>query len=154
MNWKTVLQLVRVDMKSTRQLRGKKLANYNVKRNRFFSYLGYIIALIIGIAAGVLTLVIYNALSAEPNIQSLFHLGFTNFLYGLPTLIVVFTLIFSLMQQIQRSGSNFTRQAPYWLPVTWQEPTLAGSLADFLGLPMLAIVAIAPAASSSPHTLG
>jgi hypothetical protein len=50
-----------------------------------------------------------------------------------------------MMQQIQRSGANFTHQAPYWLPVTWQEHTLASILADMLGLPLLAIAAISPA---------
>jgi hypothetical protein len=145
MNWKTVLQLVRVDMKSGRLLRGQRLAHYNVKKNRIYSYLGYALAVIIGVIAGALALFIYNALATEPNFQALFSLGFTNFQYALPTLILVFTFIFSMMQQLQRSGASFMRQASYWLPVTWQEHTLAGILADVLGLPMLAIAAIAPA---------
>ncbi|MCW4010459.1 MAG: hypothetical protein NWF05_07545 [Candidatus Bathyarchaeota archaeon] len=145
MNWKTVLQLVRVDMKSGRLLRGQRLIKYNVKGSRIFSYLSYVAAVAIGVVAGVIALVIYNALAAEANFQSLFEVGFANFQYSLPTLILIFTFIFSMMQQIQRSGASFKRQAPYWLPVTWQEHTLAGILADMLGLPMLSIAAIAPA---------
>jgi hypothetical protein len=145
MNWKKVLQLVRVEMKSTRLLRGRRLIKYNVTRNRIFSYLSYAAAIAIGIVAGALAILVYNSLAAEPNFQSLFNLGFTNFQYALPTLILISTFVFSMMQQIQRSGANFMRQAPYWLPITWQEHTLAGILADVLGLPMLAIAVISPA---------
>jgi hypothetical protein len=146
MNWKNVLQLVRVDMKSGRLMRGQDRSNYNVKKNRIYSSLGYIIATIIGIAAGALALFIYDTLAAtEPTFQALFNLGFINFQYALPTLILIFTFVFSMMQQIQRSGANFVRQAPYWLPVTWQEHTLAGIISDVLGFPMLGILVISPA---------
>ena len=144
MNWKTVLQLVRVDMKSTRLLRGKRLIKYNVKRSRMFSYLTYFAAAVIGVAAGALVLYIYSSIGTEDGLQAVFSQGFLNFQFSLPTLILVFTFIFSMMQQIQRSGANFTRQAPYWLPVTWQEHTLASIVADVLGLPMLAITLISP----------
>jgi hypothetical protein len=145
MNWKKVLQLVRVDMKSTRLLRGRRLVKYNVTRNRLFSYLSYAAAITIGVIAGIIAVIVYNAIAEEQNFQSLFTLGFTNFQYALPTLILLFTFIFSMMQQIQRSGANFMRQAPYWLPVTWQEHTMASILAVVLGLPLLAIAAISPA---------
>ncbi len=62
MNWKTVLQLVRVDMKSTRLLRGKRLIKYNVKRSRMFSYLTYFTAAAIGVAAGALVRYIYSSM--------------------------------------------------------------------------------------------
>ena len=81
MNWKTVLQLVRIDMKSSRLLRGKKLAKYNVRRNQIIRYLEYGAAIAIGIIAGFLTLLVYNSLAGEPNFQSLFNVGFTNFQY-------------------------------------------------------------------------
>jgi hypothetical protein len=144
MNWKTVLQLVRVDMKSTRLLRGQRLTKYNVKRNRLFSYLPYVAALAIGIASGILVLYVYSLLAVEASFQAIFSGGFLSFQFSLPTLILVFTFIFSMMQQIQRSGVSFTRQAPYWLPVTWQEHTLASILSDVLGLPLLAITLISP----------
>ncbi len=145
MNWKTVLQLVRVDMKSGRLLRGQRLIKYNIFRSRIFHYLEYAAAVVIGVVAGVLAFFIYNSFAAEPAFPALFRQGFLNFQFSLPTLILIFTFIFSMMQQIQRSGANFSRQAPYWLPVTWQEHTLASILADVMGLPMLAIAAISPA---------
>jgi hypothetical protein len=145
MNWKTVRQLVSVDMKSGRLLRGQRLTKYNVTRNRIYSYIGYVAAIAIGVAAGVLTMLVYNSLLGEPNFTSLFRTGFANFQYSLPTLILLFAFIFSMMQQIQRSGVSFSRQAPYWLPVTWQEHTLAAILADVLGMPILAVLVISPA---------
>ena len=54
MNWKKVLYLIRVDMKAGRLLRGQKLTNYNVRRNRFFNYIVYSIAIAIGLAVGYL----------------------------------------------------------------------------------------------------
>ena len=50
-----------------------------------------------------------------------------------------------MMQQLQRTGASSVNQAPYWLPVTWQEHTLASILADLLGLPLMTIALIAPA---------
>jgi hypothetical protein len=145
MNWKTVRQLIGVEMKSGRLMRGQRLIKYNVVRNRIYSYLGYVAAIIIGVVAGALTMLVYNSLLGEPNFTSLFRTGFANFQYSLPTLILLFAFIFSMMQQIQRSGVSFSRQAPYWLPVTWQEHTLAAILADVLGMPILAVLLISPA---------
>ena len=59
MNWKAVLHLVRVDMKSGRLTRGQKLIKYNVARNRFFSYLGYMITIIIGVVIGAVVSYFY-----------------------------------------------------------------------------------------------
>ena len=61
MNWKTILHLVRVDMKSGRLTRGQKLIKYNVTRNRFFSYLGYLAAIIIGVVVGGLVSYFYTS---------------------------------------------------------------------------------------------
>jgi hypothetical protein len=145
MNWKTVLHLVRVDSKSTRLLRGKRLIKYNVARNRFFSYLTYTVAIIIGLAVGALISWFYDSQALTANFQSVFNSGFSSFQLSLPTIIVVLTLVFTMMQQLQRSGASFVHQAPYWLPVTWQEHTIASILADMLGLPLMTIAAISPA---------
>ena len=36
-------------------------------------------------------------------------------------------------------------QAPYWLPITWQEHTLASILSDMLGIPLISVALISPA---------
>ncbi len=144
MNWKTIRDLIGVEMKAGRMLRGKRLIKYNTGRNRFFTYLEYGVAVAIGLAVGVLIGYFYN--SAFPaDIQSQFITVFANFQVSLPTLILVVTLVFTMMQQFQRSGTSFKNQAPYWLPVTWQEHTTASIFSDVLGIPLIAIAAIAPA---------
>ncbi len=47
-----------------------------------------------------------------------------------------------MLQQIQRSGIKFSSEVPYWLPITWQEHTLASVLANLLGFPLASIVGI------------
>jgi hypothetical protein len=41
-----------------------------------------------------------------------------------------------MFQQIQISGIKKTSQVMYWLPVTWQENTLASILSNLMGLPI------------------
>lgn len=145
MNWKTILHLVRVDMKAGRLTRGQKLIKYNVGRNRFFSYLGYLIAIIIGVAIGVFVSYLYTSEFLDAPLKSTFDAAFANFQLSLPTIVLVFALIFTMMQQLQRTGASSANQAPYWLPVTWKEHTLASILADLLGLPLMTIALISPA---------
>jgi hypothetical protein len=144
MNWKTVRHLIGVELKAGRMLRGKRLIRYNTGRNRFFTYLEYGAAIAIGLAVGILIGYFYNT-AFPADIQSLFITAFANFQVSLPTLILIVTLVLTMMQQFQRSGTNFKSQAPYWLPVTWQEHTIASIFSDVLGIPLVLIVAIAPA---------
>jgi hypothetical protein len=142
MNWKNVAYLVSVERKSGRLLRGQRLTRY--VENRFSAYLFYIIALAIGLLVGLLagygylTGVILSdqelALALEPMINNVF--------LSLPTIVLVSSLVFTMMNQIQRSGVKSTSQVPYWLPITWQEHTLASILANLLGFPLIIIIGI------------
>jgi len=146
MNWRTVLYLVRVDMKSGRLLRGQKKTKYNVTRNRLFNYVIYGVALAIGVGVGFLAQYIYYvALASDAGLQLFFNQGYFSFLFSLPTMVLVYTLVFTMLQQIQRSGVRFTSQAPYWLPVTWEEHTLASILAGLLGFPLISVTFISSA---------
>jgi hypothetical protein len=145
MNWKTIRHLVSVDVKSSRLLRGQRLAKYNVTRNRIFNYLTYVAAIVIGSAVGILIGLFYSSQLFNIGFQDDFNAAFANFQISLPTLILVVTLVFTMMQQFQRSGANYSRQAPYWLPITWQEHTIASIIANILGVPLLSIACIAPA---------
>jgi hypothetical protein len=46
------------------------------------------------------------------------------------------------MQQIRLSGVKTSSQVPYWLPVTWQEHTMASILASLMGFPLASVVFI------------
>lgn len=146
MKWKNIVNLIRVDMKSGRLIRGQKQTRYKVSRNRYFNYIIYTIAILIGLGIGYLAQLGYNgALAANVAPQELLNLAYSGFLYSLPTLGLVYSLIFTMLQQIQRSSVRFSRQVPYWLPVTWGEHTIASILAEVLGLPLMIAAGIGSA---------
>ena len=141
MRWKNVLSLIQVERKSSRLIRGKKLTKY--RENRFLAYWPYWLALGIGIAAGVLAGIIYNfATTAEPELLDLFREGTLSIFLSLPTLVLIYSLVFTMMQQIRLSGVKISSQVPYWLPVTWQEHTMASILASLMGFPLASVVGI------------
>jgi hypothetical protein len=44
------------------------------------------------------------------------------------------------MSQIQRMGVRSSIQLPYWLPITWEEHTLASTIAHLIGFPLASII--------------
>ena len=142
MNWKNVLSLMRVERKSGRLIRGTKLTKY--RERGFLAYWPYWVGLALGIVTGLLAGMVYNFASAvDPEIPALFQEGALSLFLSLPTLVLVYSLVFTTMQQIQRSGVRASSQVPYWLPVTWQEHTLASILASLLGFPLASVVFLA-----------
>jgi hypothetical protein len=140
MNWRNVARLIRVDMKSGRLIRGQRLTRYRDKK--IFFYLEYGGAVALGLIVGGLVGLSYNA---YPDQRSLFQSGFLSLSLSLPTLILIYSLVVTMMQQIQRSGVRFSIQAPYWLPITWEEHTLASTLANLLGFLLVSIIFIGSA---------
>jgi hypothetical protein len=144
MNWKNVLSLVQVDRKSGRLIRGRKLTRY--RENRFLAYWPYWTALGIGLAVGLVVGVAYNFVATSDAIAAGdFKSGALSLFFSLPTLVLIISLVFTLFQQIQRSGVRASSQVPYWLPVTWQEHTLASIFASLFGFPLALIVLMATA---------
>ncbi|MCL1977784.1 MAG: hypothetical protein FWG55_06780 [Candidatus Bathyarchaeota archaeon] len=142
MNWKNVYYMMQVERKSGRLLRGVKPTKY--KENRFLANWPYWLAIGIGLVAGVIAGFLVNDLSsvmATDELQSsIVHVFVT-----LPTIVLVFGAVFTLIQQVQRSGVKMQAEAPYWLPITWQEHTLASVLASLLGIPLGAVLIIVSA---------
>lgn len=144
MNWKIVAHLIRVDMRSGRLVRGGRLAKF--WENKLLTYLLYGGALALGIVVGTLAGYAYNTISvADPQFKTLFTQGLLSLFLSLPTLVLIYSMVFTMMQQIQRSGVRFSVQAPYWLPITWEEHTLASVFANLLGFPLISIVFIGSA---------
>jgi hypothetical protein len=144
MNWNVVAHLIRVDMKSGRLIRGGRLSR--AFERKLLKYVLYGSALVLGVAVGCLVGFFYNSVSpVDPQTKELFDLGLLSLSLSLPTLVLIYSLVFTMMQQIQRSGARFTIQAPYWLPITWNEHTLASLLANLLGFPLISITFIGPA---------
>jgi hypothetical protein len=135
---------MRVERKSGRLIRGRKLTRY--RESGFLAYWPYWVGLALGIVAGLLAGMIYDfASAADPELYTLFQEGALSIFLSLPTLVLVYSLVFTTMQQIQRSGVRASSQVPYWLPVTWQEHTLASILASLLGFPLASVVFITSA---------
>jgi hypothetical protein len=147
MNWKTIRYLISVDRKSSRLLRGQNLIKYNIKRSTFYSRLFYVIAIAAGLTIGFFAGYLYSLFSTDVNLQALINEYYPSFLIGLPTIVLIFSFVFSILRQIQRSGVRFTRQVPYWLPVTWEEHTIASILAELMGFPFITIAIISSAVS-------
>src|SRR3972149_1721782 len=141
MNWKNVLSLIRVERKSGRLIRGQRRTRY--RENSFLAYWPYWVALILGVAIGLLAGVISNfALAAGSTTSAQFQQGILSFFLSLPTLVLIYSLVFTMMQQIQRSGVRASIHVPFWLPITWQEHTLGSILASLLGFPLASVVFI------------
>jgi hypothetical protein len=141
MNWKNVIFLLRVERKSGRLIRGVKTTKY--RENRFLAYWPYWLALIIGIVAGLIANFVvssvYSNPSSIPNLPPLVD-GSLSVFVTLPTILLVFSFVFTLLQQIQVAGIKATGQVMYWLPITWQEQTLASILSNLLGFPIAIVI--------------
>jgi len=141
MNWKNVLYLLRVERKSGRLLRGIKATHY--RERGVMAYWPYWLAAIIGIAVGLLANWIaegvYSNPTTIPGLPTLSDAAL-GFFISMPTFTLILSLVFTMFQQIQLSGIKKTSSVMYWLPVTWQEHTLASILSNLFGLP-LALVA-------------
>ncbi len=137
MNWKNVLALLRVERKSGRLIRGVKATHY--RERGILAYWPYWVAAVIGIlfaiGANFLAASIYadpTAVAALPSLSD----AALGFFIAMPTFLLILSLVFTMFQQIQLSGVKKTSQVMYWLPVTWQENTLASVLSNLLGLPI------------------
>jgi hypothetical protein len=142
MNWKNVLFLLRIERKSGRLIRGIKATRY--KENSFLAYWPYWVALIIGVLGGLIANFVVSGIYSGQDIANLPSLrnGSLNVFVILPTVILIFSFVFTLLQQIQLAGIKATGQVMYWLPITWQEQTLASVLSNLLGLPIAFVIGI------------
>jgi len=151
MNWKNVVRLISVDMKSGRLIRGQKFRRY--RERRVFQYLLYGGACVLGLAIGLAVGNLYIGLP-DPELKSLFYQSARYLLTSLPTLILLYSLVITMMGQIQRMGVRSSIQLPYWLPITWEEHTLASTLAHLIGLPLASIILFSSAISVFSIFLG
>ncbi|MGA2681553.1 MAG: hypothetical protein ABSF44_07115 [Candidatus Bathyarchaeia archaeon] len=141
MNWKNVLFLLRVERKSGRLIRGIKATRY--RETSFIAYWPYWVAAILGVTGGFLAGYLVNLYYSQTTNTGLQPLSTeaVSFFSVLPTLVLGISIVFTLFQQVQLAGKA-SSQVMYWLPVTWQEHTLASILANLLGLPAAFVVGL------------
>jgi hypothetical protein len=144
MNWKSVLYLLRVERKSGRLLRGIKTTKY--RERGIIAYWPYWVAAIIGVAGGLIANFAVAAIYSDTTAANLLpplSVASLSFFVSMPTLILILSVVLTMLQQIQLAGMKATRVVNYWLPITWQEHTLASILANLLGLPIATVIAFA-----------
>jgi len=151
MNWKNVLRLISVDVKSGRLIRGQRLRRY--RERRIFQYLLYGGACVLGLAIGIGAGSFYAGVP-DPDLKALFYDGALSLLLSLPALVLIFSLIFTMMGQIQRMGVRASLQPPYWLPITWEEHTLASTLANLIGVSLAFLILLSSAIATVSIYLG
>ena len=151
MNWKNVLWLVGVDRKSSRLIRGIRFRRF--RENKMVTYALYIGALALGLLIGGFVANFYTGTS-DPTLKNLFLQSATNLFTTLPTLALIYGLVFSQMGQIQRIGAKVSIQPLYWFPITWKEHTLASILANLIGWPLVITIFICSCISLVSIPLG
>jgi hypothetical protein len=151
MNWKNVVRLISIEIKSGRLIRGQRLRRY--RESRIFQYLLYGGACVLGLAIG---LAVGNFYSGMPDseLKRSFDEGARSLFPSIPTLILISSMVFTMMAQIQRAGVRFSIQPPYWLPITWEEHTLASALAHLIGVPLVSIILVGSAIAAFSIFLG
>ncbi len=151
MNWRNVLWLISADVKSYRLVRGERFRRF--RENRLVTYVLYIGACIFGVAIGWLIGNFYNGL-ADPQLREILLQGAVNLFLSLPTLALLYGLVFTQMGQIQRIGVKVSIQPLYWFPITWEEHTLASILANLLGVPLIITTSISSFVAAASTFLG
>ena len=142
MNWKNVLRLISVDIKAGRLIRGQRLRRYRERRG--FQYLLYGGACVLGLAIGIGVGSVYTGVADQAS-RDLLYQGARSLFLSFPTLVLIFSLVFTMMGQIQRMGVRASLQSPYWLPITWEEHTLASALANLIGFPLVFLILLSSA---------
>lgn len=140
MNWKNVYRLMQIERKSARILRGTKTTKF--KENKNFANLAYVLPIGLGVVAGVFAWFLANLVFPTVGEIQSFASGI---FVVLPTFVLVASAVLTLLYQLQRSGVKLQAETPYWLPITWQEHTLASILASLLGLPLGVVLILASA---------
>ena len=134
MNWKNVLLLVGVEIKSYRMVRGSKFRRF--RESRLVTYGLFVGACLIGALIGWALGSFYHGVSAS-DLKNLLLQGATYLFISLPTLSLLYGIVFTQMNQIQRIGVKKSIEPLYWFPISWKERTLASILANVLGVPLV-----------------
>jgi len=151
MKWKNVARLVSVDIKSGRLLRSREFRKY--RESKFLTYLLYIGAVFVGIAIALVVSNVY-AVTTDESVKQTIYSGIMALFLSFPSLIFIYSLVLTLMGQIQRMGIKVSIQPPYWLPITWSEHTLASIIAILLGIPLATLLLIGSAVAVLSIVLG
>jgi hypothetical protein len=132
-------------------IRGTRFRRF--RENRVVTYALYVGACVFGLLVGWLVGNFYSGTS-DLTLRQLIVEGATNLFVTLPTLALLYSLVFTQMSQIQRIGAKVSIQPLYWFPITWEEHTMASILANLIGAPLIITVFICSSILVSSVFLG
>ncbi|MDR0372363.1 MAG: ABC-2 transporter permease [Nitrososphaerota archaeon] len=140
MNWRNVRSLIRVERKSDRLLRGAKTTKF--RERGIIAFWPYWLAAILGLIGGYLAKIAVEAIYSSPEAIMFPPLNeaIRSVFISLPAIVLIGCIFLTLMQQIQLAGMKSTRVVNYWLPITWQEHTLASIISNLLGFPFAIVI--------------
>jgi len=133
-NWKNVLRLISVNVKASRIIRGARFRRF--RENKIVTCALYIGAFALGLLVGWLVGSFFAGIT-DSTFKQLVLDGATNLFVTLPTIALLYGLVFTQMSQFQRIGVKASIEPLYWLPITWKEHTLASIIANMLGAPLI-----------------
>ena len=151
MNWRNILLLVSVNAKSSRLLGGGGFRRF--KENRLFTYMLYLGVCVLGSLFGWFFGSFYGGL-IDAQVRMHVLSAAKSFYASFPTLALLYTLILTQMSQLQRIRVKAQVQPLYWLPITWEEHTLASIIASILGSPLATTLFIAFAVITASIPIG
>jgi len=120
-------------------IRGARFRRF--RENKAVTYASYIAACVLGLLVGWFVGYFYNGIS-DSSVRQLIFDGAINLFVTLPTIALLYSLVFTQMRQIQRIGAKASIQPLYWFPITWKEHTLASIVANLIGTPAIVSVFI------------
>ncbi|MDR1993497.1 MAG: hypothetical protein LBQ98_08430 [Nitrososphaerota archaeon] len=141
MNWKTVYLIVNANRKAYRTIPSAKLRRYY--ENKLTVYGEYILFCVIGILIGYLVGNFYSASNAT--LQTTILDGATYVFVSIPTIALLYGVIFTLINKAQQIGIKISAQPIYWFPISWQEHTLASIITSLIGAPLAITLLISSA---------
>jgi hypothetical protein len=133
-NWKNVLRLISVDVKASRMVRAVRFRRF--RENKIVTYALYMGACSLGLLVGWFVGNFFVGIT-DLTLKQLVLNGATNLFITLPTIVLLYGLVFTQMSQFQRIGVKVSIEPIYWFPITWQEHTLASIIANMLGAPLI-----------------
>lgn len=151
MNWRNILLLVSVNAKSSRLLGGGGFRRF--KENRLFTYMLYLGVCVLGSLFGWFFGSFYGGL-IDAQVRMHVLSAAKSFYASFPTLALLYTLILTQMSQLQRIRVKAQVQPLYWLPITWEEHTLASIIAGILGAPLAITLFFAFAVITASISIG
>ncbi|HMK45041.1 MAG TPA: hypothetical protein VK436_00290, partial [Methanocella sp.] len=142
MSWKNVLRLYSVYSKAYRLSGQIKFRHY--KEGWWRKYAGYTALIIIGLVFSIPVSLTAEAMwtDSSPDTHVSMQDTVASILAMLPPFGILYSLYFTQMRLVQRSGAKIQVQPIYWFPLTWEEHTMASIISTMMAPLAITVILI------------